>query len=378
MSRFCIATVVSLALCVQGVAAEFGALGGAYIGPLHAQIGNLTANSPTTQTFTAANTGWCARVLATDTRDIKSVAVNFSAATTPGTATIRIETVDANGKPSGSLYDAAATKTFTPAAGWNVVTFDSLPTTGLTAGSQYAVVMLKADAGTTCTLRAYSNSNTIGNYPICALTASDGSTRSNFAEVANVTPICYFVLDDDSLTSMGCVPIAASGTVFALSNADRAVAQKVVLERPIIIRGVRFPGNNGFNRYGTPTVDLRMRILDASNAAVSGTTVTLDKDTLSNTNGRGLYIPLPPTTLAAGTYRIAFDSPGDGSNGFGVYYVVLADSALQSAGFCYSESTNMSTTFTWTDTPTRMLAFGLELDSIPAGGAVDPLRSSIP
>jgi hypothetical protein len=372
---------ISLALLASPVAAaEFGALGGAVIAPIHAQVANLALNSPTTATFTAANTGWCARVMATDTRDFKSVAVNFSAATTPGTATIRIETVDAaTGKPSGSLYDAAATKSFTPAAGWNVVTFDTLPTTGTTAGTQYAVVLLKDDAGTTCTLRSHIG-NIDGNWPTNVLAAADGSTRSNFAETVNSTPVCYFVLDDNTVTSMGCVPVASSGSTFILSSASRSVAQKIVLPCDIVVRGVRFHDNTGMGRTGTPPADLRMRILDSTNTPVSGGTVTIDKDTLTNINARGLYVPLPPTTLVAGTYRVAFDSAGDGSNYFSVYYITLADSALQSSGFCYSESTNIDTTFTWTDTPTRMLSFGLELDSIPASGTnvIDPLTGTIP
>lgn len=376
--RFLVLCAIAAAYLTGALqAAEFNALGGAYIGPLHAQNGSLVVNAVTTQAMTTTNNAWAARFLATDTRDIKSVGLNFSAVSTPGTCTVRIETVDANGKPSGSLYDANATKTFTPSAGWNVITFDSIPTTGLTAATQYAVVLLKADAGTTCTLNSHV-ANSDGNWPISRLTATDGSTRSNLTETANQTPVCYFVLDDDSLTSLGCVPAVSSGT-FILSSSNRCVAQKIVLSRDLVIRGVRFHDNAGVTRGGTPTVDLRMRILTSANAAVSGTTVTIDKDTLTNVNGKGLYIPLPPTTLVAGTYRVAFDSAGDGSNYFGFTYITLPDGALQSTSYCYSESTDMGTSFTWTDTTTRMLPFGLELDSIPAGsGAVDPLRNSIP
>ncbi len=376
-SKYLAAMLAAFSVVGVSQAAEFDALGGAFIGPMHAQIGNVVGNAVTTQTMTSTNNAWAARILATDTRDIKSVGLNFSAVSSPGTATVRIETIDAtSGKPSGSLYDANATKTFTPAAGWNLITFDSIPTTGLAAGTQYAVVLLKADAATTCTLNSHCNGNTDGNWPISRLTATDGSTRSNFAETTNVTPVCYFVLDDDTLSSLGCVPTVSSG-VFVLSSANRCVAQKIVLPRSIVIRGVRFHDNAGVTRTGTPTVDLRMRILTSANAAVSGTTVTIDKDTLTNINGRGLYIPLPPTTLSAGTYRVAFDSAGDGSNNFGVSYITLPDGALQSSSFCYSESTDMGTTFTWTDTTTRMLPFGLELDSIPAASIPQVIISQL-
>lgn len=374
-----LATVLLASLLGVAQAQELGMLAGTYLGPMQYQVGNLVGNAPTTNTFTTANQGWCARIMARDTRDIKSIAVNFSAVTTPGTVTARIETLDANGEPTGTLYDANASKSFTPAVGWNVVTFDVLPTTGLAAGTMYGLVLIKDNAGTTCTLRSHANANLQGSWPICVLTAADATTRSNFSESANTTPVAYFVLEDDALAAMGCMPSTGGGTQ-QLTSADICVAQKIVLPVSVVIRGVRFVGNAGVSKVGTPTVDLRLRILNSSNSAVSGTTVTIDKDMLTQVNGRGLYVPLPPTTLAAGTYRIAFDSAGDGSNNFGMSYITLADAAFQGTGYCFSVSTDMSTTFTWSDTTTRMLPFGLELDSIPASSTntIDPLTGTIP
>lgn len=363
--------IVWLLLASIAQSAEFGSLGGSYIGPFHSQIANFIDNSATTLTFTAANTGWCARFMATDTRDVLSVGVNFSAATTPGTATLRIETVDGTtGKPTGTLYDAAATKQFTPAVGWNVVTFDTPPSTGMTAGTMYAAVLLKDDAGTTCTLRARIGESE-GGLPSSCLTASDGSTRSNFAEVSQAQPICYFAMEGGAIESLGCCPGATVGS-FLLSGSTKVGALKVVLPTQVVVRGIRFCGNAGIARGGTPPNDLRVRILDSSHTAVANTTVTIDKDYLTGVTGRGLYIPLPSVTLPAGTYRVAFDSSGgDGSNYFSLNYLVLADNSLQSSAFAYSESTDSGANFT--DYDTRQLPLGLELDSISASSSRTPI-----
>jgi len=350
--------------------AALGNLGGSLIGSLNGHANASIPSGPITYTMPTANNGWAARFTATDSRDIKSVSVNFSAVSAPGTVEARIETIDAaTGKPTGTLYDAAATKSFTPAAGWNTVTFDTLPTTGLVAGSSYALVLLKTDTGTTCTLNARIAAN-FGIFPVAVLTASDISTRSNFAETASNAPICYFTFDDDVVESVGFAHSVASGTgnFFA---ADTVAALKIVLPVACVVRAVVSQANSGFARTGTPAGDLRMRILDSGNSAISGTTVTIDKDQLTNFSTRGLFIPLNNISLAAGTYRIAFDSSGsaDSSNCFGLRYATLPAAALQSAAFCYSESTNASTTFTWTDFTTRQVPLALQIDSIAAGGS---------
>src|SRR5262249_33821229 len=133
--------------------------------------------APGATTFAMANlnTGYCARFMANDARDVASVWINWSTVSSPGTVQVRIETIDATtGKPSASLYDATATVNITPSAGWQQATFASLPTTGLTAGTEYALVLLTTVAGTTQTLRAYLTASGSGSFPAAALTAADG------------------------------------------------------------------------------------------------------------------------------------------------------------------------------------------------------------
>src|SRR3990167_9909155 len=139
-----------------------------------------------TYAMAGLNVGFCARFPALNTLDITAIKIYWNQVTTPGTIEARIETMDAaTWKPTGSLYDAAATKSFTPAAGAQTVTFDTPPSTGLTDGTYYGVVLLTTVAGTTQTLRSHTTKG--GNGP-AILTAADGTTRTNFAVVHQGLP----------------------------------------------------------------------------------------------------------------------------------------------------------------------------------------------
>lgn len=319
-----------------------------------------------------ANNGWAARFMAADTKDIKSVHVNFSSVSSPGTVEARIETIDSNGKPTGTLYDANATKTFTPTADWNTVTFDTLPTTGLTAGTLYALVLLKSDTGTTCTLRGRVGIGE-GVLPTAFLSASDISTRSNFAETAGAVPVAYFTMDDDTVRSHGCCVSVDATTAGFVYGADRVQAAKIVIPSQVTPTAIFMIGN-GIARTGTPAGDLRVRILDASNNAVANTTFTLPIGAMTNSSGRSIYLPLSGVTLAAGTYRIAFDSASsaNGSNSWGMRYATLPTADLQDSSIAMSESTDASTSFTWTDYADRAPTIGLLINDI-AGGSSNPL-----
>ena len=139
----------------------------------------------------ALNAGFCARFPALNTKDIKSIRLYWGTVTAAGVVEARIETIDtATGKPTGSLYDAAATKSFTPTAGAQTVTFDTLPTTGLTEGTYYALVLLTTTGGTAMTLRSHVQ---IGGNGPAMLKADDGTTRTNFAVVPPATTTNFFI-----------------------------------------------------------------------------------------------------------------------------------------------------------------------------------------
>lgn len=333
-------------------------------------LGNLS--SLTTYAMAALNTGWCARFTALTTKDIKSVLLAWSAVVTPGTVQLRIETVDAaTGKPSGTLYDANATYNITPAAGLQTYTFATLPTTGMVVGNEYAVVLLTTAAGTTQTLRSYlSTGGTLSCYPISCLTAADGTVRSNFAEQATSLPMCSFVLEDDSEDSMGLLAYTGVSTNrYAYSTT--AQAAKVTLATAHKLAGVVC---DTMARIGTPAGDIRCRIFDSSDNVVANTTVTADKDSLTNVNARAARFYFPAVVeLAAGTYRVVFDSAAsvNASNAFGIRSLAFMSAGAVAANFYYSSTADVTATpITWTDSSTDHADVALLLDAevVSAGG----------
>ena len=158
--------------------------------------------------MTALDAGLCDRFMARTTNDVKSVRMRWGTVTTPGVIELRIETIDAaTGKPTGTLYDAAATKSFTPVAGIQTVSFDTLPTVGLTVGTEYAVVLITTTAGTTQSLNAYNSSGVaLSRYTVTLLTTATAVTRSTFTEVVNAVPCLSIIWDDDTEDSVGFSP----------------------------------------------------------------------------------------------------------------------------------------------------------------------------
>lgn len=353
-----------------------GRLYGTRIGP-SAIYNRLTTSGAGTYAMAALNTGWCARFMATQNKDIFSVKVNFSAVTAAGTIEARIETIDATtGKPTGTLYDAAATKSFTPVTGWQTVTFDTGPTTNLTVGTEYGLVLLTTTGGTTMTLRAnvYNDSN-FSFYPQVTLTAADGTTRSNFAELANSGgAIASFLLDDGTEDPMGLLPYAVAANATPVYGTV-AYAAKFVVDGTISAYGVEFLGL----RNGTPAGDLRVRILNTSGSALSNSTVTIDKDSILtglNSAWRTCVVMFGGLVeLATGTYYITFDSSGSANSGnsWSLSAAVPVDTTVIPDGFIVSTTADVTAgpPPTWTDSATGdqpMVRLLINDITAPAGG----------
>ena len=328
-----------------------------------------------TGTFVMAslNTGCCFRFMATDTRDISSLYINWSSVSSPGQFSVRIETIDATtGKPSGTLVDANATATGqTPTAGWQQVTLGSTPwSSHMVAGTEYAVVILITTGGTTQTLRHMTSASADGVSPAKALTAADGTTRSNFTEVANSIPVCTLVMSDAVEEVLNFCPFATANTQNIFGTAG--VATKLVVPT-----GMTFTVNGyvigTLNKTGTPAGDLRARIFSGS-SVVSGSTVTIDKDSiLTASNARAQFHPFQtPLSLSAGSYYVALDS-GSSANSSNCWK--LTSAAARAAGNVPSGAILSTTaditagTISWSDDATQQLPLGIVLDNITATGS---------
>lgn len=313
----------------------------------------------TNYTMPSVNNAWCGRFTAHDSRDVKSVYFRWNTVTAASTVDLRIETIDATtGKPTGTLYDANATKSFTPstASAFQQVTFDTLPTTGLTAGVEYGVLLITTGAGTAHTLRSHVPSvNLASAFPAIVLTAADGSTRSNFAEVVGSIPSISIVFEDD-------VEEATQFTPTSVANTDNCFgtnygASRFVLDASMVVAGASI----GITRAGTPAGDLRVQILDSDSNLVTGCSQTIDKDSLLNVTQRNIKIFFDtPVTLPPGTYRLAVDSSGsaNSSNCFRTMYSSWRTAALCPAYFYRSTSSNGTS---WTDQPTDQVFMTLIL-----------------
>lgn len=319
--------------------------------------------NPTTFVMAALNTGYAVRHWAYTTQDVKALYLNFSAVTAPGTLQCRIETVDATtGKPTGTLYDANATRDFTPAVGWNLVSFSTLPTAGRVIGVEYALVLLTTLAGTTQTLRAYYNTGIAMRLPGIGMTAADASTRSNFAEVNGSVPLAVIVYEDDTAEPLfvGIDAISSSQQVFGINRHGATIT----LNAAIVVRG--FWGLFSAST-GAPS-NLRAKLLNSSNAVEQGLDFTIDKDSLTLLGtGRQCEIPFAPVTLAAGTYHLLFhqlDTTTTSANRYNLSTGVTPVANL----YAGSVATTTTDEVLFTDTETAINACGLVLHDLVAGG----------
>lgn len=354
----------------------YGSMIGADCGIAHTLIANA---GPNTFAMAALNTGCHFRFTAPDTRDILTVYVNWATVTAAGVVELRIETIDATtGKPSGSLYDANATKSQAPVAGWQAFTFASPPTTGLTAGTEFAIVLLTTTGGTTHTLNRSIDAVLNSAYPTIAQTAADGTTRSNFADVSGSVPICTVIYDDSVEEVPGFTQFAGVTSYNVFGTAASGLKFVVPSGQTWTVRAVKAPT---MNRVGTPAGNLRCRILNSSDAQVSGATSTADKDSMTGSNSkRSQFVFQGIVTLAAGTYRVVFDSASsaDSSNCWRIRSLNARASGLVPASLIQTSTADITAgTISWTDTATEQSQVQLVLDDITVAAADYPSANDV-
>jgi hypothetical protein len=340
---------------------------------------NHAASGVTTFAMAALNTGFCVRHQARDTLDYKAITIYWNSVSSPGVVTLRIETIDpATGKPSLTLYDAAATKTFTPVAGLQTITFDTLPTAGRTVGASYAILLLTTTGGTIQTLRAYHGTNIMQQGAELALTAADGTTRTNFADVAQSWPMMSMTYEDNSIEARPFSPgVALTGAV----TGNAAFGGHVYLPAGFRICGAEFP----MMASAAPNSNLKISLLDCSKepCAIGATgyvvaSCTLDKDSLTTYNypssPRGMIALFDAeyTVAASGLFRIIVEkSDHAGTVTISTYSISYwtADHAPQYWLKCGTSDITASP-ITWTDTTTDLACVGLLVSNFeaPASG----------
>jgi hypothetical protein len=331
----------------------------------------VTVGAPVGYAMAPINTGWAARFVALDTRDIYSVWLNWKTISSPGKVDVRIEAIDTTtGKPNGSLYDAnAAIAAVTPTAGWQQFTFASHPTTGRVVGTEYGLVVLTTTGGTTHTLNAHHGGTEYSVIPSITLQAANGTTRANFAEFNPSVPVYSLGMSDGGEESQG-YPTAVNGTYAVYGT--RSFGTKVPLLGSVNALGVEILA---LYRTGTLWGNLRARILNSSDVLVTGATATIQKTSLTALNSgtvRRIRFFFPtPVTLAAGTYRVVIDQVDHTTTSgepYQIYFQTFRAAALIGAGTSRTDTTNVDAgpPVTWTDTPADQPLMRLLLDDVPA------------
>lgn len=340
-----------------------GVQSGGVLGPDVSLLGLVNQGSVVAYAMASLNTGWAARFTAETTDDITAFRQNWSSVNTPGTVRYRLETIDATtGKPSGTLYDANATIDVTPAAGIQLYTFATPPTTGLVVGDEYAMVALTTVAGTTQTLSSSTSATASCKYPAVVLTAADGTTRSNFAEVGGSMPVINLV-DEGSVEryAQQFLPFL-SVTNNPVFGASTWVACRAVIDFPVKVAGIRFIQQ----KAGTAAGDLRIRVFTDAGVLVAGTTVSIDKDSLltGSNNRPHTKTFVAALTLSPGTYRIVFDSAASANSSNCFRPCSCPFLSATDVGSNYRLSTSTDGGVTWTNSTTDQMCAWFLVDSL--------------
>lgn len=334
--------------------------------------GLLGQGGPSTFAMAGLNAGWCAKFQARDNRDIKSLNVNWSSVATPGTVQLRIETIDMTTqppKPTGTLYDANAVKSFTPVAGWQNVAFDTLPTAGLTAGNLYGALLITTGAGTTQTLNAYIGGNT-ARHPFYALTAADASTRANLTEQG--VPIATIVYEDDDEDELFWAPLSAR-TSFDIYG-TRAVGHLYTFDSRVKLSGMAMQQVQNTTDHATMTGDIQLHVYDANGAVVTGP-VVIDKEHFGVAfSTKRLFFEFPsPIVFNASTYRFSVSQSDTGSTSGNAYtvYGSQAKSAAHWGGKYYRTHTldRTANPITWVDTTDQLMDMWGVMDNLFFSGS---------
>lgn len=342
-----------------------GAQNESIIGPAILPAPIINNGGLATFAMAATTAAWAARFKARVAKKPKSIVLQWTSVATPGTVQLGVETIDAaTGKPNAArtLYDANATFDLSAgsspalAAGILTCTFASLPSANVAVGTEYAVTLRTSVAGTTQTLGSHIGT---GAYPSIVLTSTDSGTT--WAEIANAVPACVIIWDDDTCEEIGFSPYGNTITVLPLYSTVLG-GQKIVTNNGNVIAGVY----GSLGKIGTPVGDLRCRIFDSVGNAVSGASVTVDKDSLTGMSlRRSLFLFPTPISLVAGTYRVIFDSAAsaDSSNCWNVRTITFLHSAAVPVSYRSCTASDGSA-----DSTTQIAAVALVIDSQTAGG----------
>jgi hypothetical protein len=287
--------------------------------------------------------------------------VGFRAGTATGSPTIevRIETVDASGLPSGTLW-ATNTNGTTGTITSNTDVLQALTASASITKGQVFCVMMKYASGTSQIIQ-HTNNCVVGSpssLPYQVINTGTPTKSTLSAQSANIA------LGSSSTTFYyvpGAMPISASaaGTFNNTNSAKRGL-------RFVIPMNCRAVGLRNFQN--TSVGDFNAVLYNDAGTELSSSSTAYDGDHNSAANnGVGYYYFDNPVTLTAGTaYRIAIE-PSSATNA-NVWTLTLPSSNYFTATPARSTAVYASfATATWTDSTTQLPVMDLLIDQVDDG-----------
>ena len=272
---------------------------------------------------------------------------------------MRVETVNASGQPSGTLVNAGASGTFTPAA--NTDFSVTLGTDATVTRGQLIAVIITGGASAPNNRLATTNAVLNGNFPYLAYFSTAWSFFGD-------TPVMAFEYDDGSYAHVaGVWPVNAVNN--ATFNSGSTPDEKGIK--------FRFPFGCKIDAlwfHADTDANFDLKLYDSDGSTVLET-VTWDSDYREVTAAATSAVALTAErTLAANTWYRLTALPG-ASNISIVDYTVFSAAAREA---CQGGANIMGASRTdagaWTDETTTMRLMGVRVSQIdfPSGGSAGP------
>lgn len=289
--------------------------------------------------------------------------VGFRAGTATGSPTVevRIETVDATGFPSGTLW-AANTNGTTGTITSNTNVLQALTASASITMGQIFCVMLKYATGTSqvfteCSVVAAPNPSVLPYQVLNTGTPTKGSFTAKSAAIAlgSSSTTFYYV--------PGTVPISSAST--STFNNTNSAKRGLKFTPPFNCRAI---GVQWMNNTAVGDCNVGLYTGDASGTELSSSSTAFDGDHMSTaaTGTPAVYFDNPVTLTAGTAYRVAIE-PTTATNQ-NVTFVTLPSSDYFGAtpGGANCVYTTLASG-TWTDSTTQFPVMNVIIDQVDNG-----------
>lgn len=347
--------------------------------PLALLAGGLQSITMATTTVSFDSTtdrlAWVGRAYQTDS--IAKINFRCSAAATPFTVEVRIETVS-NGRPTGTLWAANTNGTVVTGVGWKTVTLTAAAS--VTPGQEFAIVFVWSATSSPSSTFTIAGGNLLitsmsGHYPV-GLQDTGGGT---WGALSTNGPYCWIVeMTTAGVVSFpGLVPVD-TGVITAFNNGTNPNERAMKFISPMKCRAI---GMRVAMFNIAAGADFTFSLWDSTdNPGAAPTplaqTASQDGDFALSTTQDGyvdLFFSAPYTLVAGTTYYLGVRPDTANSIGLGELTTATVTNAIRAFGIGVITA-HLSTRQwvgtdpgAWTDTTTTLPLISLILDQLDDG-----------